>query len=566
MKTQLQELQQAMDSLFDEINCADRDLKAKQVKWSGFDETLENISSWLKNAEKELPQDVELKATLEEKKAQLQVYRNFLHDIVTHQHDILELQDRVDSLPGRNEQIDKQLASVKDQHAKLLKRGQKFVERYEMIVSDHQQFSKAVSDGNEWINESRSSVAILSDLDLERVALKSNLERLKNLKASLRDEESRTLSIKSLGDKVIPGTIDYGQATIRSQIENSHQDWAGLVSEIDSAIRQIESKLDHWSEYESLKDHCLQWIRETDTKLHSIDLKDTAAEKQMQLDALKSLQGEIRAKELEIDQVTERAQQLNKGLMGRPSQISELGVKYQQICQKVKDLTSRWQQYATAHQDFDSQVEQVKLWLDEIKENLAYCSDVNAASQRELEAKLEKIQELLLQKDEGFSKIQGLVELGQSVLANTAPEGHEFINKRLANLQEEWSNIASSMIETKALVDDAITKWAGLLEEIKSLDKTIDSMEAQYEELSELQGTASEKKAQVARIKTLEEKVRVEKIEVDNLKAQAAEVLRSKRGGDAAVEAQKMLDRFDTVAGKIFVSITKKYVILFQTI
>lgn len=100
-----------------------------------------------------------------------------------------------------------------------------------------------------------------------------------------------------------------------------------------STIEVLEGKLQQWSEYEQLKDHCLSWLRETDTKLHAVDLKATVTEKRDQLELLKKLQGEVRAKELEMDFVTERAHQLCKG---RSSLISELGVKYQQISHKVK--------------------------------------------------------------------------------------------------------------------------------------------------------------------------------------------------------------------------------------
>lgn len=381
------------------------------------------------------------------------------------------------------------------------------------------------------------------------------IPRFQNLKASILEEESRISKVKTLGDKVIPGTIDYGQAKIRTQIESSQQEWVGLKSAVENAIQALEGKLDGWSDYELLKEHCLAWIRDTDTKLHSIDLRATAPEKKNQLEQLKALQGEIRAKEFEIDQVTEKAQQLNKGLMGRPSQISEIGIKYQQIIQKVKELTSRWQQYVNSHQNFDSKVDDCQQWINTIKEKVVYCSEINGASQQELQNKLETIQELLLRKEEGFSKIQNLVELAQVVLANTAPQGHDTINQKLSNMQEEWSNLASLMVETKSLLEDSLTKWTQLLDEIKSLDKSIEWMESQYGELSEPQSTLTEKKAQLGRIKTLEEKVRGEKVEVDNLKLQTSELLNSKSDVEAVVEAQKMLDRFETVAQKIFVSI-----------
>lgn len=368
---------------------------------------------------------------------------------------------------------------------------------------------------------------------------------------SIEEEECKLAAVKTLADDVIPGTIDHGQSNIRSQVEVAQQQWVALVSDIEKAINQLEAKLQNWLEYEKLRDGCLSWLKETDSKLHSIDLKPTAAEKEKQLTVLKNLQGEIKAKELEIDQVTERIQQLNQGLSNRPSQISELGVKYQQVCHKVKELTGRWQQYVNSHHNFNNEVEQCERWLEDLNGKLSYCAAVQTATQKELESKLETIQTLILNKEEGFATIQKLVELAQNVLSNTAPEGHDAINHTLANLQSEWSNIATNMIETKSLIEDALRKWAGLLEEINTLDKKIENLESQYNELSELQATASEKKTQLDRVKALEEKVRCEKIEVDSLKAQAAEILKSKSSEEAAIQAKRMLDRFDEVFQKI---------------
>lgn len=56
---------------------------------------------------------------------------------------------------------------------------------------------------------------------------------------------------------------------------------------------------------------------------------------------------------------------------------------------------------------------------------------------------------MLLYKEEGFAKVQSTVELAQTVLANTAPTGHDAINQALAKLQEEWSSLASRMVEIK---------------------------------------------------------------------------------------------------------------------
>lgn len=100
-----------------------------------------------------------------------------------------------------------------------------------------------------------------------------------------------------------------------------------------------------------------------------------------------------------MDAVTERAQQLYKGsLSARSSQISELGLKYQQVSHKAKDLTSRWHQYVTSHQKFDSNNSECLKWLEEIKRKLDYCSDSSTKSQKDLEEKLEIIQVIHIKK------------------------------------------------------------------------------------------------------------------------------------------------------------------------
>jgi len=53
------------------------------------------------------------------------------------------------------------------------------VERYEAIVSDHQQYSKAVMDTQEWLDATHNTVLLWGDMDLERISLHTNLERLK---------------------------------------------------------------------------------------------------------------------------------------------------------------------------------------------------------------------------------------------------------------------------------------------------------------------------------------------------------------------------------------------------
>lgn len=554
IRQQLQELTQALEQLYDNVNSSARLLESKLTKWSGFEECAEKLQTWLDGVEKHLLPDIQLQTTLDEKRNQLQIYRDILGDIQNHQTDVINVKDIAENLPEKNDNVEQKLKSITEQYNKLQKRVHGFVERYESIVSHHQQYCKAVMDTQEFIEATQNTVDLWGDLELERVSLSTNLDRLKNLQNSLKedDEITRIEQIRKLGEKVIPGTIESGQVNIQSQIDCSQQEWEGLLSLIQSTIESIENKLQQWDEYEKLKDQCILWIRDTDNKLHSIDLKASNAEKKAQLEMLKALQGEVRAKELEIDNVSEKAQQLYRGLASaRYSQVSDLVPKYQQVSHKVKDLNSRWQQYVTSHQEFDNQISECAQWLDDIKNKLEYCSDLSATSQKDLEGKLATIQDLLLLKDEGFAKVQSIVELAQTVLANTAPHGHEPINKALATLQEDWSAVALKMVDIKTNLGDSINQWSGFLEQVQNVNKTVIWLDNLVKELSEFQTTMTEKRTQLERIRATEEKVRLEKIDVDALKAKAAEMLASGQQSQAAYQAQQILDKFDYLADKV---------------
>lgn len=77
------------------------------------------------------------------------------------------------------------------------------VERYEAIVGDHQQYTKAVMDASEWMNATLNTVDMWGDTSLERLSLHANLERLKGLQLTLPEEEFRVEAIKNLGEKVM---------------------------------------------------------------------------------------------------------------------------------------------------------------------------------------------------------------------------------------------------------------------------------------------------------------------------------------------------------------------------
>lgn len=405
IRDQTQVLAQLMEALFDKVHARNQMLQNKLSKWSGFEDCIGNLKDWLNNIT--IDENIVLKATLDEKRAQLQQYRDQLNDILTHQPDMINLKDIVQNMPDKNDVVQEKFEDITEKYNRLSTRIQYFVELYEAIVSDHQLYSKAVMDTQDFIEATNNSVEMLSDLELDRASLKSNLKRLKNLRDNLNEENSRIPHIRKLGEKVIPNTTETGQSNVQNQIDASQQEWESLLSLNQTTIEGIENKLQQWDEFEKLKDDCVNWLRSTDNIIHAIDLKQTLEEKKLQLDELKALQGEIRAKELEIDNVSEKAQLLHLGssTATKYSQITDLIPKYQQISHKSKELNTRWSHFVSSHQDFENQLDDCNDWLKNIRSTLDHCADLSTATQKELQNKLNTVQNMLVLKDEGFTKV-----------------------------------------------------------------------------------------------------------------------------------------------------------------
>ena len=130
IRKQLLDLQQTLESLYDNLSLTEREMQANISRWSGFDECSATFEMWLKNIESLLKMEIELKQTLDEKRAQLQIYKAHLHDIQNHKQELIDLKDKVNSLPEKSEKITKVLSNFTNRYEAILGRVSTFVERY----------------------------------------------------------------------------------------------------------------------------------------------------------------------------------------------------------------------------------------------------------------------------------------------------------------------------------------------------------------------------------------------------------------------------------------------------
>ena len=147
-------------------------------------------------------------------------------------------------------------------------------------------------------------------------------------------------------------------------------------------------------------------------------------------------------------------------------QINELNVKYQQLTVKVKDMVQKWHGMVKNHSDFLDKLAQCEQWISDRE---AYLKE-GLFQLEQREEKLDALNSLLAAKDDGFSKIQHIIEEGQIVLSTTSSEGHEAITKEIDNLQRAWSAFISLLGSTKLQIDEQIRLLSAMQQEAQALN------------------------------------------------------------------------------------------------
>lgn len=75
VRSRIQDLQQALDALYEKVISELRELDARLLQWSGLRDSMESLGQWLKKVQEQLGDRLAFHATVEEKKVQLQDYR-----------------------------------------------------------------------------------------------------------------------------------------------------------------------------------------------------------------------------------------------------------------------------------------------------------------------------------------------------------------------------------------------------------------------------------------------------------------------------------------------------------
>ncbi|CAL1291409.1 unnamed protein product [Larinioides sclopetarius] len=544
VQVMLQNLQTAFDKVFDDATSLERSLLSTQFVWSEFEETLQRLQSWIINCSSNFYDSPKQGVNLDNKKGLLRTYKALLVDINGHDRAVEDLQLSHDCVPTLDKNIDEIINNLVEKQKSLKSKSEEYIEFYENCVQEHDSWNKAMNDVRNWLNSTQTSIDACRDTNLDRISLLGSLRTIKNIITSFDAERPRLGSVEESFQKVLKSTHEDGKNALTEELKSLQSLFESTEASAEKTADLLEDLMNQWTDYEERVSEVQAWMKEIENSLQSICLKESLSEKRLQLEKLKNIQGEVREKELEIDALTDKMQQLQKGPSKRRiSKLSELGITYQNLVSRARDTYAKWNQYVIDHQEFLSIVAEFQKHLTDLKQKLELCQTPEGTLE-DIQEKLKTVQDIACEKEALSSTFQSITDKAQVVLSSTAPMGHSAINETIQSLQELLSTIVLNSSTIKVSLEDCLHLWSTFLHSMKQVSKVTDNIEHTLEEARKYQSTLAEKKCQLDKVKSLQHKIQQEKMEVDSLKTRSEEMIEKGPHCAYTSEAMDLVHRF----------------------
>ncbi|XP_073098376.1 nesprin-2 isoform X4 [Manis javanica] len=291
---------------------------------------------------------------LQEKKAQLKIYKKFLQKAQDLTSLLKELKSQGNYLLEctKNSNFSEEpWLEIKHLHESLLQQLQDSVQKLEGHVQEHHSYEVCVTDLNTALDNISKEFACFSDKPVDQLALEEKLQKLQELENRLSLQNGTLKKISALAKSIKQNTSSVGQEIIKDNIKSLKGKQKDLENRLESAKQETENHLNGIlkSKYstgkkekftlpgrekqvtsdvqESTQDSATVGMFEEDQEINKNSAVETVLSKQLSLDvqeSMKNTEDEQKVNELQN-------QPLELDIMLRDEQLKEIEELHTQL-------------------------------------------------------------------------------------------------------------------------------------------------------------------------------------------------------------------------------------------
>lgn len=507
IRQQLRNIRTLWENLGDCLQDTSNNLDQCLLQFSDFSLAQEQLTKWLKDVERAMQQHTELKASIQEKRAQLQNHKIMHQEIMSHQQLVESVCDKAQQLVDQTQDssLNIYLQSIKKLFQNIVSKSQHLQSNLEECVNKHSNFINECKKFKDWLNIEKEKLHECEDVSGEKPEILRKINVLNALKNNETEGSKLLDEIRELSIGVSKSTSQAGNEIIQADINQLQNELRAFLKNLANAEVKQQHTLKQWENFENRSDLIMNWLKNAESALREQILLSDLSEKESQLENYIKKRDEVTAKEKEIDEFVDQSHTLLQisGVERLKPLISQISNRYQQLHLTTKEVINHWSKLVDDHKKFNESYQETSNWLKPLEENVALLNDQSNVCP--LDKKTSKLQILLLEREKGDHKITVLTSSGEALLPDTSAQGREKIRQQLREIRERWDALNDGIKQQQKYHEAQTLQWSSYQETLQQTLAWLDEKEkvVQSENAASASVSTPEIRSKILKNKTL---------------------------------------------------------------
>lgn len=543
------------DSFQETVNKLDQCL----LQFSDFSLAQEQLTKWLKDVERAMQRHTELKASLEEKKAQLQNHKIMHQEIMSHQTLVESVCDKAQQLVDQTHDasLNVYLQSIKQLFQNIVTKSQNLSDNLEDCVKRHEDLVRLIQHYKEWLGSQSEKLLDIENATGEKPEIVRKLQSAVAMKDIEKIGSAKLDEIRDVFSSVSKSTSEAGNTVIKGEIDNLQDQLRNAVACIGSSEQKLKHTLEIWNKFDVSIEAITEWLKDMESKCRDQSLCSTLQEKETQLQKYVSLRNEINGKEKEIDAFVDESHSLIQlsGVERLKPLVTQVSSRYQQLHLISKEIVNHWSELVADHKKYVQLRNEFDAWLKPLEEQLSQM--VTKEDKLSIESKGSKLQVFFLERDNGEHKISILSTSSDKVLPETAANGRENIRSEIRALRERWDKLNDTILQQQKEYESQTLQWSSYQDVLQQTLSWLDEKEKIIDsEEKAVLNSAQEIKSKLLKNKTLLQEIYSHKRVIETVTEKAKNVaatLHTGKGESDEMTAiiQSIWDRYNALTSRL---------------
>ena len=553
IRSKLQSLRLAWEKLTEDVQNTTNKLDTCLQQFADFSNLQEQLTKWLKDIEAAMTQHTELRASLEEKKGQLQSHKIVHQEITTHNSLVDAVCNKAQELVDQTQ--DKTLNIYIDSIKALFKniglKSKDLMDKLNSCVLDHNNYTTLLKSFSDFSANQADLLSQCADISGEKTDLDRKHYLLKELKDNKAAGDKRLDELSGLCSAVCKSTSPKGCQRLRQELLEIKESWNTQSACIEDVEINIEKGMGQWKQFENDLARHGDWFKIYEGIFRNQQLQGTLEDKQEKLKMFNEKRQDVIDYEKTVDDFVNHAHNLlqNSGAERLKPAITQISNRYQLLHVLSKEVVAKWQGLVEEHQHYDEKLVETHRWLNTLDDQIE-----RAMKEMNADIKTEMLQIIIAEQERAPVKLNDITAVGERLFPDTGTKGREEIRTELRKLRERWDAILDRAEKLQRKQEAQALAWTKYQECLQQATQWLESMEngVQNENMNWL--SIQETRSRLLKLKTDLQDVASHKRFIETVNEKGAAVVQANphaAADDIQVEIEGINERYAELTEKM---------------